>query len=250
MLKYIQSSIFSNAVNDTKKDGQPDKQTKSEEAISLKSSKGESKLPFRKAAEPKELAKAGNGPNSLINLDEPTSNLLANDLLSDDLMASTVMPDDQVESVSPTRENLFAADPLNDLESIKEDPLTSDLLSNEAALPVAGIDELDNFKLENNLTSGQNEPSHEEPASYDGNWYLKKLDEEISRINEKIGQIEAICLDEHLNNREEIDGKIRSAIGKGNLLINQKLSQFKELCNKNLVSSSSFVSPCQPLLAM
>lgn len=236
MLKYIQSSIFSNdACNEAKKaNGKPGKQTKSEEAISLKSNEGDSaKLSFRKAVEPKAEAKIANGPNSLISFDEPIS-----DLPSNDLMATAVASNDQVDGVRLARDHPFTGDHLNDLESIKEDLLIPDLLAKEDAVPsVIGIDELNDLKFENNISSDQpsDDTSHEEP-SYDGNWYLKKLDGEISRIKEKIDQIETICLDEQLSNHEEIEGKIRSAIGKGNLLINQKLSQFKELCNKNLVS--------------
>lgn len=237
VLKYIQSSIFSNA--GTKNDGQPSKQTKSEEAISSKSN--DSKLSFR--SEPQEEAKVANGPNSLISFDEPVSELLASNSPSNDPRTNAVVPNDgdQVEHVTLVREQPFTGDHSNDLESIKEDLLMPDCLlgkAEEDVPPVMGIDELDNLKFENEIAAGQpsNESaSHEEP-SYDGNWYLKKLDEEISKINEKIGRIETISLDEQLNNREEIAGKIRSAIGKGNLLINQKLSQFKELCNKNLVS--------------
>lgn len=191
-------------------------------------------LSSRKAAEPKREAKVANGPNSLISLDEPISDLLASDSPSNDLMTISPNDGDQVDSV--VRERSFIGDHLNDLESIKKDLLIPDLLSKEDVPPVTGIDELDELKFKSDLTAGSNDPN-EEP-SFDGSWYLKKVAEEIGRINEKIGQIEAISLDEHLNNREEIDGQIRSAIGKGNLLINQKLSQFKELCNKNLVSDA------------
>ena len=68
----------------------------------------------------------------------------------------------------------------------------------------------------------------------DGNWFLSELNRETLSIKEKVDQTEKILSETNLN--EEIAGKLRAAIGKANLLMSKKLTQFKELCYKNIVS--------------
>lgn len=220
VLKYIQNSIFNNGTDHhSKKDenAKTSKQTKSEEAISFENED--------KNNDYKIVSNVSNELDSLIDLNDKECNYLTNDLV-DSLNKDVLIPDQF------------------NLESIKED-----LIQISRDDLIKGIDELDNFKFDktentnhvdnfNNILNQANELTEE---SCDGHWYLKKLNNEINKINDKISQIEMICLDENLNNREEIDGKIRCSIGKANLLINKKLSQFKDLCNKNIVSIFDFI---------
>lgn len=94
------------------------------------------------------------------------------------------------------------------------------------------IETLDNIK--------DNGDHHEEEIRQlkRGEMYLIKLEETISKLRVEIVKTEKILESEsHLMN-EEIIGNLLSSIGKGNLLIAQKLNQFRELCHKNIVSKS------------
>jgi len=214
VLKYIQNTIFNNT---DKEDGpinqkavsQTNKQhTKSEEALNSKCN--------------------GSRPIELIEVteNEPASLIHFNDeFVKDDKIDSA--QSDEVES-----NNLIQSTNNQDnlLVSIVENfqPVTS----NNSANVQKDTDEVDFM----NLNAILNNTSNQEER-HDGRWFLKQLDDEIGKIKDKINQIDEICLDENLHNREEIDGKIRASVGKAHLLINKKLSQFKELCNKNLTQT-------------
>jgi antirestriction protein len=77
-----------------------------------------------------------------------------------------------------------------------------------------------------------------EPELPDGHWYLKLLERDCAQIRLRITQIESISIPESLPSVEEVSGRVRLAIGKANLLLNQKLKQFRELCEANLNQSA------------
>lgn len=214
VFKYIQNSIFNGKSGSNLKDEKTtvnDKQTKSEETIS-----------FNDANKSKD-EESSNEPDSLINLDD---NLNLNEIDTDDkenLIGENIL-------IHEIHKN---SDKISNLISIKEDLLIDDKIN---SLIENDTDEVDNVNFNEALNLNENQAAVEEESN-GGRWYLKKLDEEIDKINVKISLVEAISLDENLNNREEIEGRLRASIGKANLLINQKLSQFKELCNKNIVST-------------
>uniref|UniRef100_A0A8C5D4H2 Discs, large (Drosophila) homolog-associated protein 1b n=1 Tax=Gadus morhua TaxID=8049 RepID=A0A8C5D4H2_GADMO len=66
----------------------------------------------------------------------------------------------------------------------------------------------------------------------DGLWFLKLLRAETERMEGWCHQMESEEVDHQLP--EEIQGKIRSAVGSAQLLMNQKFQQFRELCEENL----------------
>lgn len=69
-----------------------------------------------------------------------------------------------------------------------------------------------------------------------GRWYLNQLDQTCSNINKQVEIIHGYLRDESHMMDEEVLGMVRSSIGKANLLMTQKLKQFRELCMKNIVS--------------
>lgn len=68
----------------------------------------------------------------------------------------------------------------------------------------------------------------------DGHYFLNLLEQEKSFISDQVKLAEArlIVLESQLD--EETLGRIRSAIGKANLLVNKKCNQFKELCERGI----------------
>lgn len=66
--------------------------------------------------------------------------------------------------------------------------------------------------------------------------YLKKLDAVVSDIQNRIKLTESFLENDSGEMGEEMAGNLRSSVGKANLLITQKLNQFRGLCHKNMVS--------------
>ncbi|XP_022652431.1 calponin homology domain-containing protein DDB_G0272472-like [Varroa destructor] len=64
-----------------------------------------------------------------------------------------------------------------------------------------------------------------------GREFLTKLDDAEDRIRKRVQITEEYLKETH---SEEVHGRLRAAIGKGNLLIAQKCKQFRGLCEKNL----------------
>lgn len=73
-------------------------------------------------------------------------------------------------------------------------------------------------------------------AAKDGKWFINELDKTTEEIKSKIDLTEVMLQKEADAMTDEISGKLRAAVGKANLLINQKFKQFRELCLKNIVS--------------
>lgn len=67
-----------------------------------------------------------------------------------------------------------------------------------------------------------------------GSYYLNLLDQEKSFILSQIAEAEATLSAQESELDEDTIGRIRSAIGKANLLLNKKCNQFKELCESNM----------------
>jgi hypothetical protein len=63
--------------------------------------------------------------------------------------------------------------------------------------------------------------------------FLSELNLTCDGIKQRIHHIEE-GLESETQMTEEVAGNVRSAIGKANLLLSQKLSQFRELCVKNI----------------
>lgn len=66
----------------------------------------------------------------------------------------------------------------------------------------------------------------------DGNWFITLMEKEKQAIEQEITNTEKYLEDTSIP--EEVCGKIRSAIGKANLLLTQKFEQFYQLCLKNI----------------
>ena len=64
------------------------------------------------------------------------------------------------------------------------------------------------------------------------------LENEIFKFEEQICDFEEDLSNEANDIPEEIRDSILAAIGKGKLLMSQKLTQFRGLCDKNIVSAS------------
>lgn len=75
-----------------------------------------------------------------------------------------------------------------------------------------------------------------------GSDYLKKLDAVIGDLQDRIKVTESFLEKDSAEMGEEMAGNLRSSVGKANLLINQKLEQFRGLCCKNIVSINGFLS--------
>ncbi|XP_073809602.1 disks large-associated protein 4 isoform X2 [Danio rerio] len=66
----------------------------------------------------------------------------------------------------------------------------------------------------------------------DGHWFLKLLQAETGRMEGWCCQMEKETTEHQLS--EEVLGKVRSAVGSAQLLMNQKFQQFRGLCEQNL----------------
>lgn len=71
--------------------------------------------------------------------------------------------------------------------------------------------------------------------NHDGQAFMEKIQEQKARIQNKIQQGEK-WLANTKDIPEECIGKIRSAIGKANLLLDKKFQQFQKLCEDSIVS--------------
>lgn len=71
-----------------------------------------------------------------------------------------------------------------------------------------------------------------------GRYYLDLLEQEKSFILTEIAKAEAILAEHKSHLDEDTIGRIDSAIGKANLLINKKFNQFKDLCEKSINQDS------------
>lgn len=67
-----------------------------------------------------------------------------------------------------------------------------------------------------------------------GEYYLNLLDQEKSFIMGQVGLAESLLAERESEMDEDTVGKIRSAIGKANLLVNKKCNQFRELCERSI----------------
>lgn len=76
----------------------------------------------------------------------------------------------------------------------------------------------------------------------DGRIFLEKIQEQKSRIQNKIQQGEKWLITNPKDIPEECIGKIRVAIGKANLLLDKKFQQFQKLCEDSIVSDHTFHS--------
>ena len=77
--------------------------------------------------------------------------------------------------------------------------------------------------------------SSESKTNQDGHYFLRLLDEERAFIEEQVKRAENVLAEkEGPESDEETLGRIRSAIGKANLLINKKCNQFRELCERSI----------------
>jgi len=71
----------------------------------------------------------------------------------------------------------------------------------------------------------------------DGHYFIKILENEIFKFEEQICDFEEDLSNEANDIPEEIRDSILAAIGKGKLLMSQKLTQFRGLCDKNINSN-------------
>lgn len=68
----------------------------------------------------------------------------------------------------------------------------------------------------------------------DGHYYLDLVDKERSFIIQQVNEAEEILKNQEAELDDDTVGRIRSAIGKANLLINKKFKQFEGLCDSNI----------------
>lgn len=69
-------------------------------------------------------------------------------------------------------------------------------------------------------------------AVKDGEYFLDIMSVEEDRLNQQAKQAEGMMRSQDLP--EEVNGKLRAAIGKSNLLIGQKFQQFRDLCSQHM----------------
>lgn len=78
----------------------------------------------------------------------------------------------------------------------------------------------------------------------DGNYYLKLLDQETKNLNALCDAFKKYTdpanVEDYVTNEDSL-GEIQTAIGKAQLLINQKFKQFRGLCVKNLNDKSEYI---------
>ncbi|XP_067131123.1 uncharacterized protein [Centruroides vittatus] len=87
--------------------------------------------------------------------------------------------------------------------------------------------------IKSNLADIPSSPlSPKENIENDGNWFITLMEKEKKIIQQQIVNTEKYLEDSSIP--EEACGKIRSAIGKANLLLTQKFEQFYQLCLKNI----------------
>lgn len=67
-----------------------------------------------------------------------------------------------------------------------------------------------------------------------GLYYLELLEKEKSFIAEQVAKAESILAIEGSEMDEDTEGRVRSVIGKANLLTSKKFKQFRELCEANI----------------
>ena len=71
----------------------------------------------------------------------------------------------------------------------------------------------------------------------DGRWFLAQVEETCDEIRRRIKQTESLIGTAGSGAMsEEVEGKVRSVIGKADLLMTKKLAQFRDLCLLNIVS--------------
>ncbi|KAG1669366.1 Disks large-associated protein 1 [Nymphon striatum] len=81
--------------------------------------------------------------------------------------------------------------------------------------------------------SSKSEPKVNHEQKRDGHYFIYIMDQEAQKINDLLVQPLRELEDKDIP--EEASGKIRSAVGKATLLTTKKFSQFRELCEKNVV---------------
>lgn len=132
-------------------------------------------------------------------------------IVSSETLVKTVISPGEVEQV-------FVSDTADDstLESISE-PIEKGI--KEEGSPKEGELEM------------EESPGHEA-----GREFLKMLEDTEDRIRARVRVTEEYLKETH---SEEVYGKLRAAVGKGNLLIAQKCNQFRQLCLKNIADNSA-----------
>lgn len=73
----------------------------------------------------------------------------------------------------------------------------------------------------------------------DGHWFLQELESVCDSIRQRVAVTESYVQTDGDQMSEEVAGIVRAAVGSANLLLTQKskLSQFRQLCLRNIVSS-------------
>lgn len=100
------------------------------------------------------------------------------------------------------------------------------------------------FANSQNSQNSQNSSQVPSLSAHDGNWFLTQLNDTTVELQHKIAITQKLLDEQYVQNDimgEEIAGKLRSAIGKANLLISQKFNQFRELCLKNIVRNRNTI---------
>lgn len=112
----------------------------------------------------------------------------------------------------------------------------------------AGDQNLVSFTPEPAVTEEALKPTEESQAQpqvsteseiNDGRYYMNLLEQEKSFIMSQVTEAEAILAAQESELDEDITGRIRSAIGKANLLVNKKCNQFKGLCESNINANAN-----------
>lgn len=119
-------------------------------------------------------------------------------------------------------------------ETIVEENLVS--FTPEPSLTLAAEDTIEKKKEELVENEGDEllAATNESEINMDGRYYLNLLDQEKSFIMSQVAEAESILAGQESELDEDTTGRIRSAIGKANLLVNKKCNQFKELCESNM----------------
>lgn len=133
-------------------------------------------------------------------------------------------------SPEPTDETVANENGNNNNNQEKHLIQEEDLLGLETSTPVTK-------QTDDAVIDGDN-VGNDESVVKDGRYFLSILEKEESFIMEQVKLAESRLAEHEADWNEDTVGKVRSAIGKANLLINKKCNQFRELCEKSLVNDA------------
>lgn len=151
----------------------------------------------------------------------------------------TIIVDTSVKLNPDLFEERTSSDPQAALQESNEKLTTEQIASLESNRQSQNKEEENLEKISeinDELVEVERKQTHSDTSGRDGKYFLEQLELKSNLILKNVEKAEAILKDEGESLDEENLGKVHSAIGKANLLLNKKCKQFEGLCANNLVS--------------